>query len=522
MNYLTRFFLSVSLTLFFFLPLFNSQISALEWLTNEEIETVLQEYKEPGFSFIEKIDAGMWQIQYTRPDWELGWEVTVTTTTLDPGNSLVVIGTTLLSTDKLTGPFLLQLLNENSYDSNPGNFSLYASEGEYFVQFTIKIPQSLINEEVLIEGIGFVAGYANSRMANLQDMLDSTLPPAPARQQEIETGEPEQQSENTPAESTTEAESPGPVETLSETESQSEELSPSPPSAGPKAGSLPDSAPDAEEPALASNSQLPAGGDESTTSTDNADYGEKAEKSTPASDNPLPTPPAGKKIYWEDDPEREVVTSEATQAGEKTGKKPATPETDAASDTSREPARQEPPAATPAENDISSDVNEEPPEKNIYTRQEEDMTGVEKPEAGDTIYHAEVQDLEPQERRSRFAPKVYTRPDMSEKKTGGEPGEFPDAIQHSPDAGNEQQPSGRKDAGPVELRADSFLNDDGTVSISYTDFKQGCEAAVFMDDTMIADVVITGTGLLASKAKVKKLHVPEPATYRIGNRILIK
>lgn len=146
-------------------------------LDNAQIQTILTNYNEPGYKFLEKLDTGMWKVLYARPGWDFGWEVIVTSTGQSPESSLLVIGTTVTATEKINSTFLMQLLDENSYDTNPGSYSIFYQEGQYFVQYAVKLPQSLISEDVLKEAIGFVAGYSNSRVKVLENMLGSSPTP---------------------------------------------------------------------------------------------------------------------------------------------------------------------------------------------------------------------------------------------------------------------------------------------------------------------------------------------------------
>ena len=143
-------------------------------LTNAGIESSLKAYEEPGYKFLEKIDEGMWKALYSRPGWKFGWEVVVASTSEKPGESFVVIGTTVLTAEKLPPALMMQLLTENSLDTNPGNYAVFFENDAYFIQYAVKIPQSLLTSDVLMEGIGFVAGYANSRLKE----LEKHLPPA--------------------------------------------------------------------------------------------------------------------------------------------------------------------------------------------------------------------------------------------------------------------------------------------------------------------------------------------------------
>jgi len=140
-------------------------------MTNAEIEGALSSYKEDGFKYVGKAGAGMWKVQYSRPGWEFGWEVIVATTDSNPDNSIVVIGTTVISSKALSSELMMKLLDENSLDTNPGSYSVFKNDDVYFVQYAIKVPQSLLINDVLKEGIGFVAGYSNKRVRTLEKML---------------------------------------------------------------------------------------------------------------------------------------------------------------------------------------------------------------------------------------------------------------------------------------------------------------------------------------------------------------
>jgi hypothetical protein len=151
----------------------SPNVRAQDILDNAAIQKILTDYNEPGYKFLEKIDAGMWKVLYARPGWDFGWEVVVTATSEQPEAALLVIGTTLMSSETMNGAFLMQLLDENSYDTNPGSYSIFYQDGLYFVQYAVKMPQSMITEPVLKEAIGFVAGYSNSRIKELEGLLDS-------------------------------------------------------------------------------------------------------------------------------------------------------------------------------------------------------------------------------------------------------------------------------------------------------------------------------------------------------------
>lgn len=141
-------------------------------LTSAEIESVLLSHEEPGYSYSEKLDEGAWIVEYMRPDWNFSWQLVVTATDPDPEKSLLVIGTTLAQTETLSGNLLLQMLNENSLDSNPGSYSIFIEDGVYYLQYAIKLPQTMVDEKTLVEGLGFVGGYANSRFPVIQQYLN--------------------------------------------------------------------------------------------------------------------------------------------------------------------------------------------------------------------------------------------------------------------------------------------------------------------------------------------------------------
>ena len=149
-------------------------------LDNAAVQTLLMNYNEPGYKFLEKIDVGMWKVLYARPGWDFGWEVVITATGDSPESSLLVIGTTVTTAESLNPTFLMQILDENSYDTNPGSYSVFLQDGLYFVQYAVKLPQSLISEDVLKEAIGFVAGYSNSRVKALEGILGNVKAGTPA------------------------------------------------------------------------------------------------------------------------------------------------------------------------------------------------------------------------------------------------------------------------------------------------------------------------------------------------------
>lgn len=139
-------------------------------MSNARVEAALKGYEEPGYKFVEKLNEGMWKALYSRPGWKFGWEVVIASTSDNPEESFVVIGTTVLTTPETTPELMLQLLTENSMDTNPGNYSLFKENDVYSVQYAVKIPQTLLSEDVLKEAIGFVAGYSNSRLKALEKL----------------------------------------------------------------------------------------------------------------------------------------------------------------------------------------------------------------------------------------------------------------------------------------------------------------------------------------------------------------
>lgn len=166
-----------------------------ESLKNEDIEKLLIEYNETGYKFLEKLDTSVWKALYAKPKWNSAWEVVITSSSDDPEKSMLVVGTTVLTAEKLSEKLLLQLLDENSYDSNPGNYSIFVEDGIYFIQYAFKMPQSLINEQLLKETIGFVAAYSNSRYKALEALLPAqpasepaAEPAAPAPTAPVESG----------------------------------------------------------------------------------------------------------------------------------------------------------------------------------------------------------------------------------------------------------------------------------------------------------------------------------------------
>jgi len=142
--------------------------SYAQGLSSSDIQSSLTGYEEPGYKFIEKTDDNMWKVLYSRPGWDFGWEVIITATNPNPENSFIVIGTTVTSTENMSYNLMLALLDENSFDTNPGSFSIFKDGDTYTVQYAIKIPQTLMNKNVLIEAIGFVAGYSNSKYKKLE------------------------------------------------------------------------------------------------------------------------------------------------------------------------------------------------------------------------------------------------------------------------------------------------------------------------------------------------------------------
>lgn len=161
------------------MPAMVKTAEAAQGLTNESIEDSLASYSEPGYQYLEKLGVGMWKVLYARPDWRYGWEVIITTTSSNPENSILVIGTSLLAADSLNSRLMMKLLDENSYDNNPGNYSVFFEDDVYYVQYALKIPQMLMNEKALLEAIGFVAGYSNSKVKSIERLLYEDEPAEP-------------------------------------------------------------------------------------------------------------------------------------------------------------------------------------------------------------------------------------------------------------------------------------------------------------------------------------------------------
>ncbi|MEW6201993.1 MAG: hypothetical protein AB1546_08460 [bacterium] len=172
--------------------------SAKTGMTNVEVEAELSTYNEAGYKYLEKIGESMWKVLYGKPNWKFSWEVIVASSAPEPENSFIVIGTTVLSTKSINLELLLYLLNENSFDTNPGNYSIFTKDDEYFIQYAVKIPQMLMNEVVLKEGIGFVAGYSNSHVRNLEKLLAEPAEPneEPSEDSSQESKPPPEKSED--------------------------------------------------------------------------------------------------------------------------------------------------------------------------------------------------------------------------------------------------------------------------------------------------------------------------------------
>ncbi len=161
-------------------------LASAEGMSNDEIEATLVGHNEAGYKYVQKLDEGIWKTVYAKPGWQYGWEVIITTTSPKPENSIVVIGTSILTTEHITGAFLLKLLDENSYDTNPGNYSIFSKDGMYSVQYAVKLPQMMLKKDALIEAIGFVAGYSNSRVKDLEASLSSSNANKPATESATE------------------------------------------------------------------------------------------------------------------------------------------------------------------------------------------------------------------------------------------------------------------------------------------------------------------------------------------------
>lgn len=142
-------------------------------VTDSKIGSWLKNHEEQGYKFVKEINSTTWQVQFKMKDWKYNWNVYVQ---ISPNSSypefnIIYIFTTVASFKSKPGSALMTyILKKNEATANWGDYSLEEYEdGDWEVHYTVKLRQNTVESDTLINAVGFVAGYANSVFADIEE-----------------------------------------------------------------------------------------------------------------------------------------------------------------------------------------------------------------------------------------------------------------------------------------------------------------------------------------------------------------
>ena len=130
--------------------------------TIEEIENILVNHKEEGYSFVKKLGYGSWKVSLTFGDTKKDVYVYVSPNKNNPEFDIVYVytGVKVYDDSGLKNAFndLVFALERNSASSEWGTFSLYKEKGKWYLDYNVKIRRKYANENHLMNAIGWVVG----------------------------------------------------------------------------------------------------------------------------------------------------------------------------------------------------------------------------------------------------------------------------------------------------------------------------------------------------------------------------
>ncbi|MFN4244981.1 MAG: hypothetical protein ACK4F9_02400 [Brevinematia bacterium] len=133
--------------------------------TIEEIEKILINHNEKGYSFIKKLGQGSWKVSLEYQGGSKEVYVYVSPNKNNPDFDIVYIytGIKVYNDSDLNSALddLIFALQRNSAPSEWGTFSLYKEGNKWYLDYNVKIRRKYANETHLMNAIGWVVGGAS-------------------------------------------------------------------------------------------------------------------------------------------------------------------------------------------------------------------------------------------------------------------------------------------------------------------------------------------------------------------------
>lgn len=134
--------------------------------TVKEIENILMNHKEQGYSFIKKLGDASWKVNFSTTEWSMDVYVYVSANKNNPDFDIVYVYTGIAQYDdkELNSNFedLIYALQRNASPSEWGVFSLYKEKDIWYLDYNVKLRRVYVDETSLMNAIGWVAGAGNA------------------------------------------------------------------------------------------------------------------------------------------------------------------------------------------------------------------------------------------------------------------------------------------------------------------------------------------------------------------------
>jgi hypothetical protein len=142
-------------------------------VSDSKIGAWLKKHEEEGYKFLKEIDSTTWQMQFKMKDWKYNWNVyaQISKNESYPDFNIVYVFTTVATLKaKPSASLMAYILKKNEDTANWGSYTIQEyKDGDWEIHYMVKLRQSSLDSEGLINAVGFVAGYANSVFADIED-----------------------------------------------------------------------------------------------------------------------------------------------------------------------------------------------------------------------------------------------------------------------------------------------------------------------------------------------------------------
>ncbi|MGB9622014.1 MAG: hypothetical protein ACP5PT_04325 [Brevinematia bacterium] len=134
--------------------------------TVNEIENILMNHQEKGYSFVKKLGDSSWKVNFSTTEWSMDVYVYVSPNKNNPDFDIVYVytGIATYSDKELSSKLddLVYALEKNAAPSEWGTFSLYKEKDVWYLDYNVKLRRVYVNEDLLMNAIGWVAGAGSS------------------------------------------------------------------------------------------------------------------------------------------------------------------------------------------------------------------------------------------------------------------------------------------------------------------------------------------------------------------------